>query len=321
MAALWGIIRYIIHISRLSQPEPTRLTCRTRLLDLIVVRSRIIAQANQILMIVIGSAVMAVAYNLFLIPHQIVPGGAGGIAMVLNHFFGTPVGLVIVIVNIPLFIIGIRVLGKSYGLKSLLGIAVSSAMIDGGTYLFRLRSATDEPVLACIFGGILLGAGLGLVFRGGGSTGGSDIVGQVISHYSNLSTGSAILLVDAAVISAAGIAFGRFELALYGYVNLYLQSRAIDLVLEGLSYTRALFVVSESSPDIARAVTLKMNRGATVLPATGAWSGEPREMVFCVMSKREVARAREIALAIDPHAFIITTDVYEVHGEGFRPRT
>ncbi len=264
---------------------------------------------------------MALAYNLFLIPHQIVPGGAGGIAMMLNHFFGTPVGLAIVIINIPLFIIGIRVLGKSYGIKSLLGIAVSSAMIDGGAYLFRLPSLTHEPMLACIFGGIMLGAGLGLVFRGGGSTGGSDIVGQVISRYSNLSTGSAILLVDAVVISASGFAFGRFEAALYGYVNLYLTSRAIDLVLEGLSYTRALFVISESAPAIARAITLRLNRGATIVPATGAYSGEARNMVFCVMSKREVARAREVAREIDPRAFIIVTDVYEVHGEGFRPRT
>jgi uncharacterized membrane-anchored protein YitT (DUF2179 family) len=272
-------------------------------------------------LIVVGSAVMAFAYNLFLIPHRIVPGGAGGVAMVLNHFFGTPVGLVIVLINIPLFFIGIRVLGKNYGLKSLLGVAVSSAMIDGGSYVLHLKPATDNPILACIFGGVVLGAGLGLVFRGGGSTGGSDIVGQVINRYSNLSTGSAILLVDAVVISAAGIAFGRFEAALYGYVNLYLQSRAIDLVLEGLSYTRALFVVTERAPEIARAITLRLNRGATILPATGAYTNEPRDMVFCVMSKREVGRARDVAREIDPRAFIITTDVYEVHGEGFRTRT
>lgn len=283
--------------------------------------NRIRHHLSQTILIVIGSVVMALSYNLFLIPHQIVPGGAGGIAMILNHFFGTPVGLAIVFINIPLFIIGIRVLGKSYGVKSLLGIALSSAMIDGTSYLLKVHSATDNPILACIFGGIMLGAGLGLVFRGGGSTGGSDIVGQVISHYSNLSTGSAILLVDAIVISASGLAFGRLEAALYGYVNLYLQSRSIDLVLEGLSYTRAIFVISSSAPQIARAITLRLNRGATVIPATGAYTGEPRNMVFCVMSKREVVRAREIAREIDPGAFIIITDVYEVHGQGFRPRT
>ncbi|MBN2537741.1 YitT family protein [candidate division WOR-3 bacterium] len=274
-----------------------------------------------VLLITSGSALMALAYTLFLIPHRIVPGGAGGVAMILNHFFRTPVGLVIVILNVPLFIIGIRVLGKSYGVKSVLGIIISSGLIDLFGYALPLGKATDNPILACVFGGLLLGGGLGLVFRGGGSTGGSDIIGQLISRRSNLSTGTAILLVDAVIISASGLAFGNFELALYGYLNLYLQTRAIDLVLEGLSYTRAMFIISDSAVGISRAITATMNRGATLLEAEGGHSGKPRQMVFSVMSKREVIRAREIARAIDPRAFIVITDVYEVLGEGFRART
>lgn len=274
-----------------------------------------------ILLITSGSVLMALAYTLFLIPHRIVPGGAGGVAMILNHFFRTPVGLVIVVLNVPLFIIGIRVLGKSYGVKSVLGIIISSGLIDLFGYALPLGKATDNPILACVFGGLLLGGGLGLVFRGGGSTGGSDIVGQLISRRSNLSTGTAILLVDAVIISASGLAFGNFELALYGYLNLYLQTRTIDLVLEGLSYTRAMFIISDSAVGISRAITATMNRGATLLEAEGGHSGKPRQMVFSVMSKREVIRAREIARAIDPRAFIVITDVYEVLGEGFRPRT
>jgi len=264
---------------------------------------------------------MALAYNLFLIPHHIVPGGAGGIAMILNYFYAVPVGLTILVINIPLFILGVKVIGRTYGVKSILGIAVSSLLIDGFTYVLRLGPATDNKMLASIFGGILLGAGLGLVFRGGGSTGGSDIVGQVLNRYTNLSTGTAILAVDFVVITAAGICFGQLELALYGYLNLYLATRAIDLVLEGLSYTRALFIISDSAGDVARAITETMNRGATVLSATGAYSREKKDMVFSVMAKREVPRAREIVREIDPHAFIIITDVYEVLGEGFKPRT
>jgi uncharacterized membrane-anchored protein YitT (DUF2179 family) len=194
-------------------------------------------------------------------------------------------------------------------------------LIDGATYVLHIRPATDNPILACIFGGILLGAGLGLVFRGGGSTGGSDIVGQVINQYSNLSTGTAILVVDALVISAAGICFRNFELALFGYLNLYLQTRAIDLVLEGLSYTRAMFIVSDRAEAIAVAVNKELRRGATVLNATGAWTGENKPMVFCVMAKRQVSECRDVARDIDPRAFIIITDVYEVLGEGFKPRT
>lgn len=271
--------------------------------------------------IVAGSVVMALAYNLFLIPHKIVPGGAGGVAMILNHFLHTPVGLAILLLNVPLLIIGVRVLGPGYGLKSLVGVAVSSLVIDGLTYVVHVRPATDNPILACVFGGILLGAGLGLVFRGGGSTGGSDIAGQVIHHYSNYSTGTAILIVDFLVISAAGLAYGRFELALYGYLNLYLQSRAIDLVLEGLSYTRAMFIISDSAQQIAQAITTGMKRGVTLVNATGAYTGERKDMVFSVMAKREVGKAREIVRAVDPKAFIIITDVYEVLGEGFKSRT
>lgn len=276
---------------------------------------------GNVLLIVAGSAIMALAYVLFLIPHKIVPGGAGGIAMILNSFFGTPVGLVTVVINVPLFIIGIRVLGKSYGVKSVLGIILSSGFIDLIQYGLPLGPATGNPVLAGVFGGLMLGAGLGLVFRGGGSTGGSDIVGQIIAGRTDLSTGTSILLVDAAIIGTAGLSFGQFELALYGFLSLYLQSRAIDLVLEGLSYTRAMFIISDSAPSISRAITSTLNRGVTLLNAEGGHSGKPRQVIFSVMSKREVLRAREVARTIDPHAFIVITDVYEVLGEGFRPRT
>jgi len=285
------------------------------------VKRRFLREFGQGVYIVVGSAVVALAYNLFLIPHRIVPGGAGGVAMILNYFFATPVGLTILVINIPLFVVGIRTLGRTYGVKSMVGVAVSSLMIDGFTYIFHFGSATDNQILACIFGGILLGAGLGLVFRGGGSTGGSDIVGQVLHRYTNFSTGTSILVVDFVVITAAGLCFGQFESALYGYLNLYLSTRSIDIVLEGLSYTRALFVISDSSDAIAQAITTRMNRGATVLNATGAYSQEQKNMVFSVMAKREVSRAREIVREVDPRAFVIITDVYEVLGEGFRPRT
>jgi len=264
---------------------------------------------------------MALAYDLFLIPHNIVPGGVGGVSMILHHFLHTPIGLVIMVLNIPLIALGTKVLGASYGIKSIIGVAVSSLVIDGLTYVVHVKPATDNAILACIFGGILLGAGLGLVFRGGGSTGGSDIAGQVIHHYSNYSTGSAILVVDFLVISAAGLSFGNFELALYGYLNLYLQSRAIDLVLEGLSYTRAMFIISDSAEQVAQSINDEMKRGVTLMNATGAYTGARRDMVFSVMAKREVGQARDIARQIDPKAFIVITDVYEVLGEGFKPRT
>jgi uncharacterized membrane-anchored protein YitT (DUF2179 family) len=280
----------------------------------------IVRHVFDVVLLVVGSTVMALAYNLFLIPHQIVPGGVSGISMILNHFFQTPVGLVSLGLNIPLFILGVRVLGRTYGLKSLAGVVISCLMIDLFTYVLPVGKATDDIILACVFGGITLGAGLGLVFRGGGSTGGSDIVGQVLNRYTNLSIGSAILLTDTLIVSAAGAAFSSIELALYGFLNLYLATRTIDLVIEGVSYTRAMLIVSSKPAEVSAAITSNLGRGATRLHATGAYTGQEREVLLAVMSKKEVPRARDIVRAIDPHAFLIITDVYEVFGEGFRPR-
>jgi uncharacterized membrane-anchored protein YitT (DUF2179 family) len=283
-------------------------------------QKKIVRIGTDVLLILVGSTLLAVSYNLFLIPHQIVPGGVGGASMILNHFFKTPVGLMTIVLNIPLFAIGIRVLGKSYGIKSIIGMLVSSLMIDFFTYLVPLPCATDNPVLASIFGGLTLGVGLGLVFRSGGSTGGSDIVGQVLHRFTNLSTGSAILVVDFVVISLAGWAFGDFELALFGYLNLYLTTRVLDMVLEGASYTRAMFIISEKSSEIGKAIVKEVHRGATLLHGAGAYTDADREVVLSVLSKKEVPRVREFVRSIDPHAFVIITDVYEVLGEGFRRR-
>ncbi len=282
---------------------------------------RIVRHVFDWLWIVLGSTAMALAFNLFLEPTHVVPGGVTGLAMILKSWVGTPIGLVTIVANVPLFILGIRVLGKSYGIKSVAGLLLSSLMIDFFSYVLPVPPATNDPMLGSIFGGILLGTGLGLVFRGGGSTGGADIIAQVWSKYSNLSTGTAMLILDFVVISAAGFAYHNFEMAMYGYLNLYIHARVVDLVLEGVSFNRAVLIVSMESDRIAEAILKNMNRGATVLSGTGAYSGIHKNVVFSVMSKKEVFRVRDIARRIDPSAFITITDVHEVFGEGFKPRT
>ncbi len=283
-------------------------------------RKLILGLVQDGLLMLAGSAVCGLAFTLFLIPHKIVPGGVSGAAMILNHLAGLPVGLTTIVLNLPLFGLGVRVLGKLYGLKSFIGMLLSSLAIDFFTYVVPTGQATDDPILACVFGGIVLGAGLGLVFRSGGSTGGTDILGMVLSRWTNLSTGSALLVIDVAIISVAGLAYADFELALYGFLNVYVQVWIIDLVLEGVSYTRALLVISEHAKEVGQAITTKMGRGATVLSGTGAWTGSERPVVLVVMSKKEVPTARELVREVDPGAFVIITDVYEVLGEGFRPR-
>ncbi len=283
-------------------------------------KRKILLHAYHLFLMALGSTVAGLAYCWFLIPHQVIPGGVSGIAMILNHFWKTPVGLATIVLNVPLFAAGMKMFGATYGVKSLVGLLMSSMMIDFFTYIVPVEALTHDVIMASIFGGLMLGAGIGLVFRGGGSTGGTDIVGQIVNRLTNLSTGTAILIADAIIVIGAGLAFGKVELALYAFLNIYLQTRAIDLVLEGVSYTRAMFIVSEAAENITQAIIKKLNRGATLLHATGAYSGQERKVVFSVMSKREVARVREITKEHDPHAFIIITDVFEVLGEGFRPR-
>lgn len=284
-------------------------------------KNRLLKSVFEVLLMLAGSAALALSYNLFLMPNKIVPGGVGGLSMLLNHLLGVPVGLTMIALNGPIFAMGIKVLGKSYGLRSLVGLLVSSLLVDFFTYVVPLPVVTTEPLLACLFGGLMLGAGLGLVFRTGASTGGIDIVAQVLAAKSNLTTGSAILLLDFTIISLAGLVYGNFELALFGYVSLYVQTRAVDLVIEGVSYTRALFIVSDRASEIAELITRKLGRGATLLTGQGAFTDRPHTLVFSVMTRRQAQRCRRLVLDHDPHAFVTITDVYDVQGEGFHPRT
>jgi uncharacterized membrane-anchored protein YitT (DUF2179 family) len=281
----------------------------------------LLLNVRDIVVITVGSAIAALAYVLFLIPYNIVPGGVSGVAMLLHHFLKTPVGLVAIALNVPIFIWGMRELGRMFGVKSVVGMVLSSLLIDFFTYVVKLHSVTNNPILAAVYGGILLGVGLGVVFRGNGSTGGTDIVGQVLSRHSNFSTGVAIMLIDFVVISAAGLSFRRIEYALYGYGALFLSTRVIDFVLEGWSYARALLIITDKPDVVVGAITGDLGRGATRLHGQGGFTGAERDVIYCVVTKREVQLIKRYIQGIDPKAFVVITDVFEVLGEGFKPRT
>jgi len=268
----------------------------------------------------IGCIITALSYVIFLIPHQIVPGGVTGIAMVLHFLYKTPVGILTIVLNVPLFIIAIRVLGLSFGIKSIVAIIFTNILIDFFSYTVTIASPTDNPLLAALYGGILLGLGLGLVFRGGASTGGTDIVGQVLNRYTNLSVGMGIMIVDCVVITLAGITTRSVELALLGYLTLFLSSKIIDLVLEGIDYARAAFIVSTEHERITEAIYDKMKRGVTVLEGHSPYTKEQRPVIMCVITKKETHTFKSMVHHIDDKAFVILTDVFEVLGQGFRRR-
>jgi len=270
------------------------------------------------ILILTGCAITGLAYALFLIPHHFVPGGVSGIAMIINYFAGLPVGALIMVLNIPIFLLGLKTMGKKYVLNSLAGMVVSSVFIDLFHEVLRLPSATDNPVLASIYGGVMLGVGLGIVFRGRASTGGSDIIGMVVSKYTGMSLGFGIMVTDFVVISAAGLALHSLEAPLYGYLVLFLSTKVIDMILEGWSYSKLVIITSTRIEEIADYILRGLDRSGTALRSRSLYLNREGEIILTVIHRKQLADLRTFIKKTDPEAFVIINDTYDVLGKGFK---
>ena len=264
--------------------------------------------------IIIGSLIGAVAYPLFLVPNHIAPGGLTGLATVLNYLFQWPVGTVSLLLNIPLFIVGYRSMGRVFAFRSLFATVLFSFLID----LIPLPSMTANPLLGAVFGGVLLGAGLGLILRGGATTGGTDMAARMVhSRFQHVSVGALLFVIDCAVVLMAGVTI-EAEYALYAFISIYVSSRVIDMVMMGLTSDKACYVISEKHESIKQELMTQLERGVTVLHAEGGWSGQSRPLLLCVLSAQEVGRLKAIVRSVDESAFVFISDAHEVLGEGFR---
>ena len=268
--------------------------------------------------IIIGCAVMGLAYSLFLIPHHLVPGGVSGIAIILNYFFKTPVGLLIIGLNIPVFLLGLRTMGRKYVVKSLAGMILSALMIDFFNVIVRVRPATDNKILASIYGGIMLGVGLGIVFRGRASTGGSDIVGMVLSKFTGMSVGFGILITDFVIISASGLALHNLEAPLFGYIVLFLSTRVIDMILEGWNISKLVIITSSKTHEIQDFILNTLERSGTALKSRSLFLNREGEVILTVIHRKQLAELRAFIKATDPQAFVIINDTYDILGKGFK---
>jgi uncharacterized membrane-anchored protein YitT (DUF2179 family) len=277
-------------------------------------------------LVLLGSVIMGMGYSLFLIPHHFVPGGVSGIAIIVNYFTRLPVGALILVLNIPVFIVGIKIMGRRYGLRSLLGMVVSSVLIDffhevvfkQSALKLPAEGATHNTILAAIYGGFMLGVGLGLVFRGRASTGGSDIIGQILNRYTGMSVGIAIMLVDFFVISASGLAFRQLEAPLYGYIVLFISSRVIDMILEGWNYTKLVIITSTHTEEIQDFILNTLDRSGTALKSRSLYLSREGETILTVIHRKQLADLRQFVKSIDPDAFVIINDTYAVLGKGFK---
>jgi uncharacterized membrane-anchored protein YitT (DUF2179 family) len=275
-------------------------------------------QTVPVLQIVLGCAIMGLSYSLFLIPHHFVPGGVSGLAIIINYFIKLPVGAMIIVLNIPIFIFGLRTMGKKYVLKSLAGMLISSVMIDLFNQVLKVPAATDNKILASIYGGILLGIGLGIVFRGHASTGGSDIVGMVVSKYTGISIGFGIMITDFIIISASGFAFRELEAPLYGYIVLFLSTKVIDLILEGWTYSKLVIITSNRTVEIEKFILNTLERSGTALKSRSLYLNREGEIILTVIHRKQLAELRDFIKEIDPQAFVIINDTYDVLGKGFK---
>lgn len=264
----------------------------------------------------LGVVLIALGLDLFLVPNKIAAGGVSGIATILHHLVGFPVGATMLVLNIPLFLWGFFRLGLGVGFRSLLGTVLLSGVVDG--LVPFLPVLTADALLASLYGGVLVGLGLGLVFRAKGTTGGTDLAATILRSYVGINVGQLLFLVDGAVVLAAGFAFRSPELAMYALITIFVSAWVIDVVQEGLGYTKAFLVISDKHQAIARAVLTEVNRGATLWEGTGAYTGAARMLLLTVVSRSEVTRLKEVVYRIDPRAFVILTNVHEVLGEGFK---
>jgi len=265
--------------------------------------------------IMAGTLVTALGLVLFLVPNKIAAGGVSGLATVIYHVFGLPVGITMLVLNVPLFLAGLKILGWNFGFKTLYGTILLSLFTDGLALI--LRAPTDNALLAAIYGGIMTGVGMGVVFRYGGSTGGTDLAALLFRHFLRISAGAGLIIVDALVISLAGLAF-NVELALYALLALFLTSRAIDTIQEGGGYAKAALIISDYPALIGERVMRQMNRGVTSFYGKGLYTRQEREILLVVVNRAEVSRLKNLVSSIDPHAFVIVNNVHEVLGEGFR---
>ncbi|MBQ6173603.1 MAG: YitT family protein [Clostridia bacterium] len=265
--------------------------------------------------ILLGSLIGGAAYPLFLNANNIAPGGLTGVSMILHHFFDfLPIGTTSLVLNVPLFLLGYRSSGPIFVLRSLIATVLFSLAID----LMPLQPMTENPLLASLFGGVLLGIGLGMILRGGATTGGTDMAARMVhKRLSFISVGMFLFAFDFMVVVAAGIAFRTPEAALWAMINIYVCSKVIDAVMIGLTANKACFIISDRWESITDRILKEMDRGVTQLKARGGYSMKERPLVLAVISRSELPRVKEIVRQEDDKAFVFVTEAFEALGEGF----
>lgn len=274
---------------------------------------------RDVLIILAGVFLQALAMRLFLIPARLASGGIAGLAQIINYYTQWPIGLMVVIGNIPLFILGWRYLGGlRFALRTVLAVGAFSFMVDGLAFFLPANGITQDLNLNALYGGVISGIGFGLVYRGQGTSGGSDILARILNHRWGVSLSQSYMLTDALIMFLAGISFS-WENALYAIVMLYISGVAAEVTLEGSNVTRTAMIITERADEIRQKILYEMQRGVTLIPGEGGFSGRPKTVLYCVVSRSEIAQIKALVREADPEAFMVIGQANEVFGEGFKP--
>jgi len=305
-------------------------------------KNKLIKNIVQLIGIIGGSVLFAMGYSWFLAPYKIAPGGIGGLAQIFFHIFHIPLGISMIVLNIPLFIISMIMMGKRFGFRTLYGFLIVGFMADLmslpslhklgllkdlAKYTFMVDGEKiysmippNEVYLAAVAGSVLLGLGLGIIFRFKGSTGGTDIPVAILKQKTGISIGTGYWIVESVIILTIALVFKDVKLIIWGYINLFISAKITDLASEGLPYVKGVYISSVKSEEIRKAILDKLHRGVTIYKAKGGYSGKDQDMLFCAMNRRQVPILKEIVKDIDPKSFVLLTDVYDVMGYGFKTR-
>lgn len=271
---------------------------------------------KEYLFIFIGSFLLAAGMNMFLVPLQLSSGGIGSIGTVLLYVFGVPLSVTNLVFNAVLFVFGYKFLGKDAVIKTVAGIAFLSFSLEVTKYLPTFK---EDMIFACVCGGILVGAGVGLVVRVGGSTGGSDFAGLMIKRFvPHISVATFILIIDCVIIVIAGIVFGSYAVTFYSALAMFISAKVTDFILNMGDAAKSLFIITEKADEVKLVILEKYERGITEIYSKGAYSGEDRMMLLCAVSPKEAPLVVKTVKAIDERAFVIISDAREILGEGFK---
>ncbi|RAP73718.1 YitT family protein [Paenibacillus montanisoli] len=271
---------------------------------------------TRIIVLTIGAALVAVALEIFLVPNKIIDGGIVGISIIVSHLSSLPLGIFLFLFNLPFLIIGYKQIGKTFAFSTLYAVVIMSI---GTTLLHPVKALTYSPFLAPVFGGVILGIGVGLVIRSGGSLDGTEIIAILFTKKTPFSVGEIVMFFNLFILASAGFVFS-WDSAMYSLIAYYIAFKVIDVTLEGLDQSKSVWIISKEAKEIGDAIMSRLGRGVTYLHGEGAFSGGSKRVIFCVITRLEEAKMKSIVQEVDPTAFLAVGNIHDVKGGRFKKR-